>query len=179
LNEEALYHFSEEAGIEVFEPRSPLARPEVEPLVWAVDAWHAPHFFFPRDCPRVNFWAGPKSSPEAIQRLLGPAPRAAAIEEAWLERLRTTRLYRYRFDPGHFESLGDAAAGYFVARSAVRPLKVDVLEDLPAHLARAGVELRVLESGLVAFHLQVVASSLEFSSSRLRNAADAHLLSES
>ena len=51
-----LYHFSEDPTIERFVPRAPLARPEVEPLVWAIDEWHQPIYFVPRDCPRVCFW---------------------------------------------------------------------------------------------------------------------------
>jgi hypothetical protein len=170
-----LYHFSEEPDIAVFEPRPPRARPEVEPLVWAVDEWHAPHFFFPRDCPRLNFWARPDSSPADVARYLRNTERVAVIEEAWLERMRTTLLYRYHFDADAFEWLKDEAAGYYVAREAVRPLRVDALDDLPALLDKAGIELRVV-AGLVALHLQVVASTLEFSSSRLRNATDAYLL---
>jgi hypothetical protein len=170
-----LFHFSEEDSIEVFVPRPPLARPEVEPLVWAVDAWHAPHFYFPRDCPRVNFWARANSPLAAARRLLGSAERVSVIEAAWLERLCSAQLYRYEFTAAAFEAV-DAAAGYYVSRQAQRPLRVTPMGELPRRLAEAGVELRVLDSGLVAFHLEVVRSGLQFSSSRLRNAADAFLL---
>jgi hypothetical protein len=47
-----LYHFSEDPHIAVFEPRAPTARPEVEPLVWAIDEWHAPMYYLLRECPR-------------------------------------------------------------------------------------------------------------------------------
>lgn len=173
-----LYHFSEEPGIEVFEPRPPLARPEVEPIVWAVDAWHAPHFFFPRDCPRVNFWATESAPPGAIERFLQGATRVAVIEAKWLERMNAAALYRYDFNAADFEFVEDEAAGYYVSRQTLRPTRVIALDNLPARLEEAGVELRVLDSGLVAFHLEVVGSGLQFSSSRLRNAADAHLLVE-
>ena len=33
----ALYHFSEDPDIGVFEPRTPPHRPEVEALVWTVE----------------------------------------------------------------------------------------------------------------------------------------------
>ncbi len=173
-----LFHFSEEPGIDLFVPRAPLAHPEHEPLVWTVDEWHAPHFFFPRDCPRLNFWARPDSAAGAIERHLRGATRVSVIEAAWLERLRSTVLYRYELDPIAFEPVLEdgGVAGYYVSRSPVRPFGVQVLTDLPRHIAAAGVELRALDQGLVAYHLEIVSSTLEFSGMRLRNAADAHLV---
>ncbi len=42
-----LSHFSEDPTIARFVLRPPLARPTVEPLVWAIDEWHAPLYFLP------------------------------------------------------------------------------------------------------------------------------------
>ena len=94
----ALYHFSEDPTITRFVPRPPLARPEVEPLVWAIDDWHAPVYFLPRDCPRVCFWPLPTTTAEDYARFFATVSgrMVIAIESGWLERLRTTRLYRYR-----------------------------------------------------------------------------------
>jgi hypothetical protein len=50
-----LYHFSEDPTIKVFAPRAPLAHPDYEPLVWAIDDWHQPMYWTPRDCPRILF----------------------------------------------------------------------------------------------------------------------------
>src|SRR5947209_6176329 len=96
-----LYHFSEDPTIAHFDPRPPLARPEDRPAVWAMDAEHAPLYYFPRDCPRVTCWALPTTTEEDRQRFLGTtsAKIVAAIEGAWLETMRTTALYRYHFEP--------------------------------------------------------------------------------
>lgn len=40
-----LYHFSEEAGIEVFEPRVKANRRNMPPVVWAIDEEHEFTFF--------------------------------------------------------------------------------------------------------------------------------------
>jgi hypothetical protein len=57
--------------------------------VWAIDAWHAPMYYTPRDCPRACFWAGPQTSAEDRERWLAPvhARMVIAIESGWLERL--------------------------------------------------------------------------------------------
>ncbi|HXH21653.1 MAG TPA: hypothetical protein VNN10_06460 [Dehalococcoidia bacterium] len=163
-----LYHFSEEAGIERFAPRPPLAHPEQEPLVWAVDEWHSPHYFLPRDCPRVCFWARPESSPSDVGRMLGLAARAVVIERAWLPAVREAVLYRYEFDADGFD-LVDETAGYYACRHAVRPVRVQRLENPPALFPRHGVDFRAVDD-LIALHLAIVASTLAFSSIRLRNA---------
>ena len=59
-----LYHFSDDPGIAVFEPR-PL-RVAVDRgfdrdwlngrLVWATDEAHSLLYLFPRECPRVVIW---------------------------------------------------------------------------------------------------------------------------
>lgn len=51
-----LFHFSENPAISLFEPHVPQTNPEQPPLVWAIDEEHAPHYYFPRSCPRVAFW---------------------------------------------------------------------------------------------------------------------------
>lgn len=165
-----LYHFSEEAGIGRFEPRAPLQRPEVEPMVWAIDEWHAPMYFVPRDCPRACFWAGPATSEEDRERWLGGVDSrlVIAIESAWLDRVRTTALHRYSLPPATFV-LHDADGGHWVSRQPVVPLAVEPVGDLLGALAGAGVELRVTPS-LVGLWQRVVRSTLHFSGTRLRNA---------
>jgi hypothetical protein len=165
-----LYHFSEEPGISTFVPRAPLAHAEQEPLVWAIDEWHSPHYFLPRDCPRVCYWSAAGSTLEDIGRLLSAATRVVAIEPAWLPAVSEGSIYRYEFDPDHFE-LVDATAGYYVCREAARPLGVERLSGQPALFARHGVDFRVVDD-LLGLHQAVVASTLRFSSMRLRNADD-------
>src|SRR4051794_4232439 len=171
MTPEFVYHFSEEPNIGVFHPRPPLAHPDVEPLVWAIDAHHAPLYWFPRDCPRVTFWAGPETAQEVIERFLGQsaAARVHAIECGWLERVRTARVYVYRFPSAAFEPLADAD-GHWVSRGTMVPLAVEPVGDLLARHADAEIELRITPS-LWPLHAAVVPSGLRFSSVRLRNAA--------
>ena len=173
-----LFHFSEDPTIARFEPRSLPPRNDLysaprptEPLVWAIDEAHAPLYFFPRDCPRVAFWAGPDTTPDDRARFLGhtAAARVIAIEGGWLERVRHAHLYVY-----HLPSAGfvphDEDAGYWVAREAVTPLAVEPAGDLLARLVDAAVELRITPS-LWPLRHALVASSLHFSMIRLSKAA--------
>jgi hypothetical protein len=165
-----LYHFSEEPGIERFEPRL-AAPPLADSVVWAVDREHEYLYLFPRDCPRVTYYATPDSSIEDVERFQGhtTAEVIAAIEAGWLERLRSTELYRYEFPSTGFECT-DAGAGYWVCRHAVRPLRVEAVGDLLEAHVKAGVELRIMPS-LWPLRDAVVASTLHFSIIRWRNAA--------
>jgi hypothetical protein len=161
----ALWHFSEDPSLRVFRPRmSP-------PLVWAVDTRHAPMFWFPRDCPRGCIWAGPATSAEDRERFFGQsgAERVHVIEAAWLESMRTCQLYAYRLPTEPFRP-HDEVGGYWVTSEIVEA--VDRLEvgDLLARHAAAGIELRITPS-IWPFWRRVAESTVEFSGSRLRNAA--------
>src|SRR5947207_237002 len=166
-----VYHFSEEPGIAVFHPRPPLARPEVEPLDWAIDADHAPLYWFPRDCPRVTFWAGRETPPEVAERFLGQtaAQRVHAIESAWLARVHTARVVVYHLPGAAFEPLDDAD-GHWVSRRTVTPLAMEPVGDLLARHAAAGIELRITPS-LWPLHDAIPGTGLRFSIVRMRNAA--------
>src|SRR5689334_1124557 len=132
-----LFHFSDDPTIERFVPRPvrvPSQRPPGMdwlngPLVWAIDDWHAPMYFFPRDCPRVLLWKTPDSTPADVERYLQnrDVHMIAHIEWAWLDRLRAETLYRYELPADGFESLGDV--GMCVHRGAVQPLEMTVLDD--------------------------------------------------
>jgi Family of unknown function (DUF6886) len=165
----AIYHFSEEPGIVLFEPRTPAHRPEVLPLVWAIDEWHAPMYLFPRDCPRILFWPRADTTPADRERFWGDrdARMVACVEWAWLDRIRGAHLYRYRFDAAGFEDLDDA--GMLVRRDAVRPLAVEPVGDLVAALRAANVELRLMPSLLPLRGMWD--TTLHASGIRLRNAA--------
>ena len=71
--------------------------------------------------------------------------------------------------PETFECL-DACAGYYVSREPVVPSRIDVFQDPVAELLGRGVELRVIPN-LWSLRDDVVASSLQFSLIRMRNAA--------
>jgi hypothetical protein len=163
-----LYHFSEDPGIATFEPRTPAHRPDVAPLVWAIDEWHAPMYFFPRDCPRVLLWQLPTTSPADHERWFGAsgARMIAHIEYAWLERMHSVPIFRYELPPHTFASLDDA--GMHVSRETVTPSSMAPLGDLIEALRAAGVELRLMET-LTPLR-GVWDTTLHASGIRLRNA---------
>ncbi|WP_323132045.1 DUF6886 family protein [Paenibacillus silvisoli] len=115
-----LYHFSEDGGIPIFEPRQLPYRTNEPAMVWTIDAFHALHYYFPRDCPRVCMWPKSDTTEEDRLKLFGQSSvnHVVAIESEWLERLRRSTLFRYAFDPGLFE-LYDANAGYYTAKQTV------------------------------------------------------------
>ena len=168
---EHLFHFSEDPSIGQFVPHVAATSDVETPLVWAIDAEHADLYYFPRDCPRVTFRELPGTSPADRDRCLGfsTARRVAAIEAAWLDRLRDTRLYRYVL-PGSAFELRDAKAGYWVSRQVVEATRVEPVGDLLAALADADVEIRIVPS-LWPLYEAVLASTLGFSIIRWRNAA--------
>jgi hypothetical protein len=148
-----LWHVSDDPDIEIFRPhRAPTAQID-EKLVWAIDEEHIPAYWFPRDCPRATFWIG---------------PRTTAEDADWWERFRAARLWLYLMPAASFE-VHDERAGYYVSREPVAPLARVELDDVIRLHAEAGIELRVTNE-LWPLWDRVVASTLEFSGIRLRNA---------
>jgi hypothetical protein len=164
----ALWHVSEDPTIAVFAPHHRPEHANDEPLVWAVDTRHLPLYWFPRDCPRTCFWAGSETSDEDVERWLDGdrARRVHVAESSWLEAIRSVRLYAYRMPEETFEPWDR----FFVSRETVEPLELVELGDLLGRHARAGIELR-LAPALYPQWDSVVASTLEFSGIRLRNAS--------
>ena len=65
-----LFHVSEEENIQLFEPRLP-ERDDLNKsvgLVWAIDEARLPNFLTPRDCPRVVYHVGKKTSDADIKK---------------------------------------------------------------------------------------------------------------
>ncbi|GAB4466443.1 MAG: hypothetical protein OHK0029_37770 [Armatimonadaceae bacterium] len=167
---EWVYHFSEEGTIREFVPRPVASNPESEPLVWTIDNAHAWLYFFPRDCPRVAYWALPNTTPQDKERYFADttARYVVAMESGWLERMQATVLYRYAFRSQEFVSLRDH--GCHVTRETVAPASVEPVGDLLTALAaRTDVELRITPS-LWKLWEGIVSSSLHYSGIRLRNA---------
>jgi hypothetical protein len=166
----ALWHVSEDAAITRFEPFQAALAGEGDPLVWAIDTRHLPLFWFPRDCPRGTFWAGPETSEVDAERfLLGTAERVHATEAGWLDRIREANVVAYRLPEEPFAP-HPTVGGYWVSREPVEPREVVELGDLLARHAEAGIELRLVPS-LTPLWVRVIASTLEFSGIRLRNAS--------
>ncbi len=161
-----LFHVSEQNGIELFEPRwSENAERE---LVWAIDADRLHNYLVPRECPRVTYYAGPQTSSADVEQFLGKSQAVVAIESGWFERLRSCRLYCYHLAADTFECI-DECAGYFVSNLPVVPTCVEVFDDLILELLKRGVELRIVPN-LWPLRDAVVASTLQFSLIRMRNA---------
>ena len=169
---DALYHISDQPGIERFDPRpAPSPRPGLEGhMVWAIDRDHLHNYLLPRDCPRVTFYALPESKPEDIARLMAgsSAKYVVAIESRWLPVLRSERLYQYELPADSFTAL-DAGAGYYISRAPVTPRSVTPIDDLLVELTRHDVELRVMPS-LWKLRDLVIGATLQFSIIRMRNA---------
>ena len=162
-----VYHVSEEPNIEVFEPRR--IDDAGEALVWAIDDAHLRNYLLPRECPRVTFYAGPRTSPADRERFLGSSAAVVAIEAAWFPRMQSCRLFCYHLPTIEFTSY-DETAGYFVSRTAVRPVCVECIGDPVSAILRRRVELRILPN-LWSLRDAVVGSTLEFSIIRWRNAS--------
>jgi hypothetical protein len=168
----ALWHVSEDAAIERFEPHRAPTSTEDDLLVWAIDTRHLPAYWFPRQCPRATFWANDETSEEDVERFLdGRRRRVHAIEHGWLDRVRDARVVAYRLPDGPFEPWPDAA-GHWVAREPVEPLEVVELRDLLRRHADAEIELRLVPN-LWPLWRRVIASTLDFSGIRLANAQPA------
>lgn len=165
-----LYHFSEDGGITSFAPHVAKTSALDGAYVWAIDEERAPMYYVPRACPRACFWPGPQTSLEDRERWFAGvnARFVIAVESGWLDRIRSTTLYRYEMPPETFE-LRDENAGHWVSHETVEPLSVEPIEDLLAAIAESGVELRITPR-LVVLWQRVIGSTLSFSGTRLRNA---------
>jgi len=129
-------------------------------------------YYVPRECPRACFWASERTSDADRERFGVRRDRrfVMVVEEAWWERLQAATIFRYLLPPASFV-LDDATAGHYVSRDAMEPLAVEPLTGLPDRIRGEGVDLRV-EPRLKGLWAEVVASTLEFSGTRLRNALD-------
>jgi hypothetical protein len=157
----SLWHFSEDRSLERFVPR--------DGKVWAIDERHSWLYWFPRDCPRACFWAVETTTEEDVELWLDGdrRRRVAAIESGWLERMRTVTLYAYRMPSEAFDVVEDDR--FYIASRTVDALERVELGDLLARHADAGIELRIAPA-LYPLWDKVVATTLDFSGIRLRNA---------
>lgn len=168
----ALYHFSEDPTITVFRPHvAKTSAIQNEAFVWAIDDWHSPMYYVPRDCPRACFWAGDRTTPEDRERWLNQLePRfVMVVETTWLERIRSVQLYRYLMPETSFSSAGHEG-GHYVSRQLVIPLGLEPMGDLLAAIVNAGVELRITPRLGPLWKQVSSASTLVYSGTRLRNA---------
>ncbi len=168
-----LFHVSEEAGIARFDPR-PVPSPDsgvTGDAVWAVDEAHLPNFFLPRDCPRVTYGVGKRTTHEDRARFFAhsTAQRIVAVESRWAPAILACTLFVYEMAPANF-ALALEEAGYYIARTAVVPIGMIEIRDLIGEMLRREVDLRFVPD-LWPLADAVVASTLEFSNIRMKNAA--------
>lgn len=145
---------------------------ESEPYVWAVGAERAPDYWFPRECPRAMARAVPDTTAADRDLIIGPGggDRVHAVEYRWLDAMRTVRLYAYRLPADRFRPIGEPVSHALVASEPVVPLgPAEPVGDLLRLHEEAGIQLRVLPN-LWPFWDAVIASTLEWSGIRLRNA---------
>jgi Family of unknown function (DUF6886) len=157
----ALWHFSEDPSLGRFVPR--------DGRVWAIDEAHSWLYWFPRDCPRACFWAVDATTDDDVEHWLDGdrTRRVAVIESAWLGRVRSVALYAYRMPPEPFDVVEDGR--FYIASTTVDALERVEVGDVLARHAAAGVELRIAPA-LYPLWDKVVASTLDYSGIRLRNA---------
>lgn len=167
----ALWHVSEDPTLSRFEPHQARTAITDEPLVWAIDTRHLPLYWFPRDCPRCTFWASDRTTDADVAAFLDGdrGARVHVIEARWLDRVATAELHLYRMPEATFTE-DPTTAGYWMSRVPVDALERVTIADLVARHAATGIPLRTLPN-LWPLWDPVVASSLEFSGMRLRNAA--------
>ncbi len=165
-----LYHFSEDAAIERFEPHIPRSNPTQPPAVWAIDDAHAPLYWFPRECPRVTAWPRGSAEVAGFQSAFRTAAlRIHAVELGWIDRIRTTQLFRYSFDAAPFDPW-PKASGYWTSADPVVPVEVEPMGDLFDAHVHADIELRAAPS-LWPLHDAVQSDEWDFSIVRMHNAA--------
>lgn len=166
-----LYHFSEEANISIFKPRFTNGRDDSHPLVWAIDEEHSVNYLFPRECPRIIFSRSERMSEEDEILFFSNtlSQTIIAVENAWVERINRTTLYKYYFENENFE-LFDEIAGYYVSKQPVVPLQVEPVGNLIDEVLKRQVELRFTPN-LYPLRNSILNSSIDdFSIIRLRNA---------
>lgn len=168
-----LFHVSEEQGIVQFVPRMPSARnhPITEPVVWAIAEDRLYHYLVPRDCPRLAFYASENTRDEDVLALLDGQRNkiVLAAESGWYGRMADTPLVRYELAPDGF-TLFLPTAGFYLSRHTETPIAVEVIANPLEALLASGVEVRLTPS-LWELRERVLGSSMEFSFTRMRNAA--------
>jgi len=163
-----LYHFSEESNIPIFKPR--ISKTITQPVVWAIDKEHAVHYYFPRDCPRVIYWKTENAKAPEISYYFSDsdADKIIVVESGWLEQIRKTKLYMYKFEELSFDLFGKNA-GYYVSTEEIVPVSVEPVGDLLEKILHEKVELRFTPN-LYPIRNRIIASSLGFSIIRFNHA---------
>jgi hypothetical protein len=165
-----LFHVSEDASIELFEPRpTPAMLPPGDLAVWAISEDKIANYLLPRNCPRVCFAPPPEANATCpLDPLRSRAKRVIAIESEWFQRAYAARLFLYEM-PANTFSLCHKDAGYWISREPVQPVSVTNIGNPLEALLQTGAELRILPS-LWDLHDGAIEAGAVFSMIRMRNA---------
>ncbi len=161
-----LFHVSEDPTITQFTPRP--SQYTESPVVWAVDETHLHNYLFPRECPRITYYALPNSRPEDVTKHLGSSQAVVAVEGNWLQTIQSCRLIIYHLPSAGFR-IQDEGAGYWVCENSVIPQAMTTITNCLAALAERRIKVRIL-SELWTLRDTILASTLQFSFIRMRNA---------
>lgn len=165
-------HFSEDPAITRFVPHVAPTSALPNAYVWALDADQAPSYWFPRQCPRAMAWTVQTTTAADRDRIIGAGcgDRVHAIEYGWLDAFLAVELYAYRLPAAAFLPIGEPVPHAMVATEVVEPLgPAEPVGNLLRLHDEAGIQLRVL-ANLWRFWDEVIASTVQFSGIRLRNA---------
>lgn len=162
-----LFHVSEESDIEEFVPRIPYREDmdKSKGLVWALTEPSLPNWLTPRNCPRVGYRVAEDTTHDDIAKFFSSTSHhCVTIEHAWYERMASTTLYVYEFDPSNFYF--DETAGFFVSDKTEIPISVEKYDNLFEEQFHRNIEVRMVNN-LWKIAEEVKASSLKWSLCRM------------
>ncbi|SEM04455.1 hypothetical protein SAMN04488688_10874 [Paenibacillus sp. cl141a] len=138
-----LFHYSEDANIEIFIPKEKQNRPDFPAVVWAIDEEHEFTYYFPRDCPRIICRKTEDISDKNNDLFFNNtnADIIVTVESEWYARIIEQSLYKYHFKDDGFE-LFDKTAGYYISYQVVKPIGIEKVDKLVERLISKGIELR-------------------------------------
>jgi hypothetical protein len=167
-----LYHLSETPGMALFHPRpSPSYFKGISgDVVFAISERLRHNYLFPRDCPRVTYYANERTTTRDKAKFLASGSAyVVAVESNWLPAIHKTSLHSYEFSPQHFQLI-DEVAGYYVSYHDEQPLHEKLIADPFEELIKDPfVDIRILPE-IRTLADEVSKSSLNFSLIRMRNA---------
>ena len=98
-----LFHFSHDPTIEWLVPHVPVTNPGKPPLVWAIDAEHAPPVLVPTRLPQSDGLAAePRRTGCVPTGVLHECRKGPRDRTPWLKTMQSTVLFRDRFDRSAF-----------------------------------------------------------------------------
>ena len=167
-----LLHISDREGITKFAPRP--ARTDVWPqlsgaYVWAVSDEMVHNFYLPRECPRVCWTVGHRTSAGEREAFTAAGQQRAivAVDARWRPAIEQCVLYEYELASESFWPI-DYDAGYYVSDREQRPVAVRTLTNLPEEPARARVRLEY-HGDLEPIRRHIARSGYRFSNIRMAN----------